>query len=381
MAVALYLCPMKQRPGGALGRMPRYCAMDDFTLEITASMTGGEWREAEIENDQAIVLVRASDPMLVSLGLVFRRLTRAEADGAWTPTRLLPMWDAGRIVFSTRAVATKTLDRLAVEVPAIVSADFTALLGVWAAIGFGLGWRLPHWLCSWAVAHHLEPDRWVALLAPFLDSRGAFGDTALRDAFTRANEDPLGNGTWGTNWFGTPASAVKLVSNAAVAQAAFSSSFWSAATFGPDSEEYHLVSTPGTGQQGGGIRMQQTGTAGVDGYEYIHSQSTNLGSIYQMDNGAETLLGATISMTVAAGDSTGMDGIGATPALRLFKKSGGTWAQQGTNRTATAAYSTGHIGFDVGDLTEVLDDFSGGTVVVAGGSRNASGLSLLGVGV
>ena len=51
MAIAWFLCPYKRDL--RVKDPTRYCAMDDLTPEIHA--IGGDWSEAEIDGNQAIV--------------------------------------------------------------------------------------------------------------------------------------------------------------------------------------------------------------------------------------------------------------------------------------------------------------------------------------
>ena len=387
MSLALYLCPMKQRPGGALGRLTRYCAMDEFTPEITARMAGGEWREAEIDGFQAIVGVRASDAVLASLALVFPPLTAVQAAAAWTPTRSLPIWDSGTGTFKAtlQTAPTKTLTMLSAELPAVAP---PAILGAWLTVGFGLGWRLPHDLVQYAVAHHLEPGRWADLLlgaytlygrqwadvfeqllhsGARLISGGVFPTTGLLDNFNRTAENPLANGNWSGPTFGGGAQC-KSDGTAATAAAAFGNSYWSAATFGADTEVFQTLSAlDAAPQEGNAWRLTSPGVLNSErGYELFAVSGTGF-EVYRIDvNQVETKLGATISQTYSAGDKFGAEMIGSTITVE-YKAGAGAWGSIGT-RTDANLTTAGNIGCSVKNVgTDTLDDFSGGTVVVVGG--------------
>lgn len=63
MPLAWFICPYKRRAGER--RPTRYCAMDDYTLNIVAD--GGAWSETEILGDHAIVKVRAAATTLTTI--------------------------------------------------------------------------------------------------------------------------------------------------------------------------------------------------------------------------------------------------------------------------------------------------------------------------
>ena len=191
----------------------------------------------------------------------------------------------------------------------------------------------------------------------------AFPTTGLLDAFTRANENPLANGTWNaTNPFGS-GTLCKLLSNVATGAGSFGNSYWDAATFGADTEVYFTYFTRSS-QSGCHLRLQSPGTAGVDGYEALLESGNTAAAIWRIDNGAETKLGANITTSYADGDSLGFEAIGST--LTLYKKTAGSWSA--TDNRSDATYgSAGNIGIAQNDTTGELDDYSGGTVVTAAG--------------
>lgn len=76
MPITWYIVPYKRNPNIPL--VARYCAMDDYTIEIKAS--GGNWAETEISGNRAIVKVRASAAILTTLNGVFKRLPKDTLD-------------------------------------------------------------------------------------------------------------------------------------------------------------------------------------------------------------------------------------------------------------------------------------------------------------
>ena len=121
MPTAWFICPYKRKDFGSpeanRARPTRYCAMDDFTREIRAS--GGDWSETEIEGDQAIVKVRATNQILGRLSSEFRRFPdRAAAVLEWTPTRKTPRYvpDLDEILIDGVDVPSKRMDTVDREV-------------------------------------------------------------------------------------------------------------------------------------------------------------------------------------------------------------------------------------------------------------------------
>lgn len=114
--IAFFVVPMK-RDDFLLGSTPtpgRYCAMNDFTPEIRAD--GGEWSEAEIGGNRAIVKVRADESTLNTIAAepTFTRLPgRMAAEIAWTPRRK-PRYDnvADRIVLDGPFQPTRTIESI-----------------------------------------------------------------------------------------------------------------------------------------------------------------------------------------------------------------------------------------------------------------------------
>ena len=63
MAIAWFICPYKTKMLGS--HKIRYCAMDDFTVQIRAD--GGRWVESEVLGNVAIVKVKAAAGTLTTL--------------------------------------------------------------------------------------------------------------------------------------------------------------------------------------------------------------------------------------------------------------------------------------------------------------------------
>lgn len=79
MAIGWYIIPYKRREGRT--HPTRYCAMDDYTLEIIYTY-GGAWTESEVAGNVAIVKVRTRPNILNTLDRIpgFIRLPRDRLD-------------------------------------------------------------------------------------------------------------------------------------------------------------------------------------------------------------------------------------------------------------------------------------------------------------
>ena len=202
----------------------------------------------------------------------------------------------------------------------------------------------------------------------------AFPTTGLLDNFNRATEDPLANGTWsgpvisghGQLKVGSGGSANQAVPSAG----GNSSSYWSAATFGPDCEVFTVLSQ----KPGDGLlialyaRIVNPNVAGAtDGYRLLilTLAAADQWFISRIDNDVATTLGLLATQEIATGDSLGLEIVGST--ITAYHKSAGVWSAvfSRTDATYTAA---GNIAIFDNATTGLLDDFSGGTIVAAGGA-------------
>lgn len=207
----------------------------------------------------------------------------------------------------------------------------------------------------------------------------AFPVNGVFDDFNRADSTDVG-----ANWSAFAAyAALRILSNAVACASGqpTGGEYWSAATFGPDTEFYLDIVGPTTANQTYAMWARvTTPTGSYDAYEteVVFSAGTDEVFIYRFDNASATQLGATISQDFAAGESLGLEVIGTT--IAVYRKSGGSWAQLGTRSDAT--YGTaGHVAMyhdDQGNDSG-YDNAGGGTLAAAGGPLVASTLTLMGV--
>lgn len=332
----------------------RYCAMDEHTAELQAE--GGDWAESEINGDRAVVRVRAHSRTIDALRLKFPLLSETEAGVAVSTPRAKPYLDAltKQIRFSPLTdQPCEPLGSMVGRVPETApSPELLALIGLWASVGFGEGWRLP-WETIVQQALSGLPPLWGA----------AFPTTQLIDQFNRANENPLA-GNWTCPW--APGdNNLQLTTNAVKGPGYFADGFWNPSTFGPPSEAFLTWSTVDSGIAQGaylGARQQNPGAANVSGY-YIYpnglfAAANNEWQFRRTDAGADTTLGATFTQALSSGDGIGIEIIGSTIAA-LHR--GGSWTQL-TTRSDSTYSGAGSLGMGLTGATNVFDDFGGGTV-------------------
>lgn len=375
MPTAWFLCPYKRRAHPA--RLERYCAMDDLTPEILAG--GGEWSEAEIAGNQAIVRVRATSAALASIGLLHRELSETEARSTWTPMRSKPGSDeAGQLIIfqPDKRQKCKTLDDLVRQLPERgLSGEVLALIGLWSAVGFGQGWRL-----SWDIIMQGAMSGYPPILG------GAFPTTSVLDNFTGTNGTDLP--VYSSNWalLNSAQTNLEIQSNGAAPTATGTNAndYWTT-NFGPDSEVFLIVAAKGAdGNTFESIvaRIQGEGGSNTwDGYilNFDPDAGTDAPSIARIDNASATQLGAALSQEYAANDSFGLEIIGST-LQAYYKASGGSWAALGTTRSDSTYTSAGKLGFQMYEtptITGRLDDFGGGTVVTVGAQPNVNDAAAL----
>ncbi len=358
MPIAYFLCPYHRRPSTPQ-RPIRFCAMDAHTPELEA--TGGAWAESEIVDNQAVVRVRASATQLASLALRFPTLSETEAERAIKAGRreVRSEVETDRIVPTPTTLPSKPLALLIREVSEVKpSTEFTTLLGLWAAVGFGLGWRLPwHEVIRGALSGY--PPLWG----------GAFPTTGVLDDFNRADQGPPPSANWSQSWLGN---GWKVISNQAGVNvdAANNGDYWNVSPYGPDTEVLvTLASIPSTGwfryAELQARLAQPTSSATVDGYALaLFGDSVGVPRLhakYRIDNGAYTQLGATVTQDVASGASIGLELVGST-IQEYFRPPGGSWSALGAPVTDGTYTAAGFLGMASNSSVLRVDDFGGGTI-------------------
>lgn len=182
----------------------------------------------------------------------------------------------------------------------------------------------------------------------------SFPTTAILDAFTRGDAATLGPnwtvGTrpaWNTDW---------VISSNQALGGTVNSDYYNVATYG-NCEAFLTIG-------GGAIsivllwRLANLNSTSFTGYEV-----TSNGSILQVykwtDSSTATQLGADITQAVVSGDKIGASHDGSAITI-WFKAAAGSWTSIGTFTDGT--YTTGNLAIKGGDF---IDDFGGGTIVVA----------------
>lgn len=187
--------------------------------------------------------------------------------------------------------------------------------------------------------------------------------TGQLDNFDRANENPLGNGTWSWPVYSGD-SQLQVLDNVAGGTGAtsFQESYWSSTTFGPDSEVYVTFSilTLLSDLAYLDLRIANPNSAGLDCYEWVWDATAATGRLYRVDDTVNTLLGATFSITLAAGNRVGLEMIGSN--LAFYDDNGGSWTQRATRSDSTYT-AAGFISMGLQGAVGRYDNFSGGTVV------------------
>jgi len=186
----------------------------------------------------------------------------------------------------------------------------------------------------------------------------AFPTTGILDNFNRANEDPLANSTWTKI---TGSQNLKIVSN--ICQGSpfnqLSGAYWSATTFGPDSEAYVTVLVIPGGANYVRLYARLTSPGGAQNSYFMQfSNDSNGCRIFIESGGTPTAIAQDAAARYVANDVLGFEVIGST--LTVYKN--GASVLSTTDATFSAA---GFIGLGARQSTAQLDDFGGGTVVPA----------------
>lgn len=195
----------------------------------------------------------------------------------------------------------------------------------------------------------------------------AFPTTGLIDDFNRANADPAG-GKWSGPVF-TGDFPWKVLSNQFTPQAGNSwhSSWYNAATFGPDCEIWSTAvsfPTPGAARtMNHYLRLSNASSATPTFYYLGVDPSTNGWRIRKVVGGTDTALGTGATQALTANDGIGFSAIGTT--LTSWWRTGltGAWTQL-ESFTDSAITGTGFIAVECNIGTPfTLDDLGGGTAM------------------
>jgi hypothetical protein len=136
------------------------------------------------------------------------------------------------------------------------------------------------------------------------------------------------------------------------------SSRWNVATYGAACEVFVTCSTlPASNDFFEiGLRMANDDS---DGYKLYYEPGEL--DIFRYDDTVYTQLGASVSLTISAGDKLWFSASGSS--LNAYRYTSGAWGSSLAARTDATYSSAGYLGLDTLGYTVRLDDFGGGTLV------------------
>lgn len=194
-------------------------------------------------------------------------------------------------------------------------------------------------------------------------------NSTVLDDFNRAN-GAIGS-NWTANFLGFGDDTPNVESNVIRTPSGgvgWCDAYLNTITPGPDFEVYGQITTkPGNDQElnlHGGVLSP--GSSAADGYVVRLITRSGTDDLYLMryTNASFTQI-ATAAVEFTAGWWLGLERIGTT--IRGLYYNGSAWVQFASVTDATHT-GAGRLGFDMEGVTSRLDNFSGGTVVVAGGT-------------
>jgi len=201
-------------------------------------------------------------------------------------------------------------------------------------------------------------------VSPLVTIIPSFPTTGILDAFNRADENPLANGTWAVLKTGVP--ALKLVSSAIQPSAQFGAgSYWTPSSFGPNAELYATVPTFDTISDLIDLALRTSGAGGISISDYEANFERRASgvrvSIFKRVANTTTLLTALVEIpSWALGDGIGFSARDAR--LTAWVRLSGVWQAVVSvhDSTLTAAgHSAIRIYTSAGST--ILDDVGGGT--------------------
>ena len=181
---------------------------------------------------------------------------------------------------------------------------------------------------------------------------------SILDTFNRANENPLSFASrWGNGILGAPSEASRSSRTNVRAIGRRRRLLGGRRSSAPTQRAYATITTlPGNGDAVRlYVRLQTPGSAAVDGYMLLFTQSsgTDQLTLYRVTNGALTQL-SVVNQEIAAGNRLLLRAKGT--ALEAWVRAGTTWtrASRVTDSTYTGA---GYAGIGIRGKTGRLDDF------------------------
>jgi hypothetical protein len=340
--------------------------MDDLTPDII--MVDGDWSEIEIDGDKAIVRVRATNTVLnrIALGSDVAITRIDDPKLYWTPTRISPLTGLEVSREPIENLVKYLLDDTEwgnlKAIAEALSIESTTKGYIKIAKG---DWRLTAQLLVLLGKAGFGLDK---------ISTGTFPTTGILDTFDRADSSTDMGGSWTTNQVYSGATNWGIDTNQCYNpdNSLYSSQYYDASTYGPDSECYVTIAT----EEAAGDADTQNCIARIidpgntwDGYDlYVNLAALNVWAIAYVDEGVATNIGATVNQAIAAGDKIGIEVIGDVITGYLY--TGGAWSTIITRTdTVLLQRDAGYLGLYGTGITPIwrYDDFGGGTVVAAGG--------------
>jgi hypothetical protein len=137
--------------------------------------------------------------------------------------------------------------------------------------------------------------------------------------------------------------------------------YWNASSFGPDSEAYATIVSPGTDVIRIGARISGGGTSSYNGY-YVAVSGSGAWTIIRITAGSPTTLATGPTQALASGDKIAIQVVGSVITALHYTSANG-WQQvmsYDTSGDATKYTAAGNIGLEFRSAT--IDDFGGGTI-------------------
>jgi hypothetical protein len=209
------------------------------------------------------------------------------------------------------------------------------------------------------------------LLIPFLcllaSPVWAFPDNGVLETFTGTDTTTPPNANW-TNANILGCTGLDIEDNAVTGTTSSQNcgGYWDTTSFNADQEGFATIVNISSGVRGDILlRLANIGVGTTDGYAVSWQDAAATVTIYRIDNGTATALGAAISQTITTTDKLGGRAVG-DQICAWFSDDGGAWVELACRTDAT--YSAGgFIGLNLNGNTGVgmMDDFGGGNVATA----------------
>lgn len=373
--ITWFLSPYKLK--SQLNRQVRYCQIFDLWDEIVSC--DGYAHELEIEGNQALVKVRASNKIIRDLSKIPGNKIVDDPNKLWTSTRVpLSIINGEQLNLNNRRVRNTPIGLIDQHVFNDDQQElFKRLAGKSMEYAEKLGYyRLPYFMpndLKYAILGEVALQGYnLGKISP-----GTFPTQPVFDNGNRADEGPPPSASWETPG---GVGGIKVSSNKFVVDGG--SGYWvmrTIGTHGPDCEVYcDIINVDRSNNGAFQLKLRDDAGSPADDYTlgwYNATSPADSLTFSRNDNDVGTNLGSNISLNVGNGYSFGFEIIGSTLTGYYRTTTSGPFSSLGSRVDATYS-AAGKIGLVIYNCPgHEIDNIGRGVVIVANDPIQPTGVT------